>query len=447
MAKILAKIPLKFGMNIYKPLMYGTFKLCITRSNIANLSAKGEDKTMVNHEYEQSHPWITFSLKLDQPGHILWLYLGEAASKCEHIAGVALHPQIAKELLGIYMAKGVNATTAIEGNTLTEHQVLELINGNLKLPPSQEYLGQDVDNVVAACNMIAEEVLDKSSTDITIEKIKCYNKMVLKQLPLEPDVKPGEIRTYSVLVGNKYRGAPWQDCEYLLGRFCEWMNGPAFRDSHLPSTVLGIIKAIVAHVYLAWIHPFGDGNGRTARLIELQILMSASVPKLSCQLLSNHYNLTRSMYYLKLEESSRNGGNLMPFLEYAAQGLVDQLFQQIEVIQKYQLELAWQNYVHERFKDRSTTADERRRKMVIDLSKSENSISISHVPELSTRMAAAYAGKTVRTIVRDLRILEEMGLVEFLDNAKKVRARSEIIMAFLPKRRVRTLQKNKQEGA
>jgi len=59
---------------------------------------------MAAYEYEQSHPWITFSLKLDQPGHILWLDLGEAASKCEHIAGVALHPDIAKELIGIYMA-------------------------------------------------------------------------------------------------------------------------------------------------------------------------------------------------------------------------------------------------------------------------------------------------------------------------------------------------------
>lgn len=268
---------------------------------------------MTTYEYETTHPWITFNLNLDQPGHILWLFLGEAASKCEHIAGVSLHPRIASELLGIYMAKGVNATTAIEGNTLTEQQVFELISGNLKLPPSQEYLGQEVDNVVAACNLVAEEVLEKSSMGLTVEKIKRYNTIVLNGLPLEPHVIPGQIRTYPVVVPPMYRGVPWQDCEYLLGRFCDWMNGPTFQDSQLPPTVLGIIKAIVAHVYLAWIHPFGDGNGRTARLIELQILMAAGVPKLSCQLLSNHYNFTRSMYYLKLDESSRNGGYLIPF--------------------------------------------------------------------------------------------------------------------------------------
>jgi Fic family protein len=397
-------------------------------------------------KYEQSHPWITFTLRLDQPGHILWLNLGEAASKCEHIAGVALHPAIAQDLLGIYLAKGVNATTAIEGNTLTEQQVLQRITGDLKLPPSQEYLGQEVDNVIAACNMVAEEVLDKSSTDLTIEKIKRYNKMVLKNLPLELQVIPGELRDYSVLVGNQYRGAPWQDLEYLLGHFCEWMNGPTFRESRLPPTTLGIIKAIVAHVYLAWIHPFGDGNGRTARLIELQVQLAASMPQLSCQLLSNHYNATRSMYYLKLQESSRNGGDLVPFLEYASRGLVDELASQIEMIQTHQLELAWQNYVHEQFKDKETVADERRRKLVIDLSKEDGSVPVNKVRELTKRQAAAYAGKTERTVVRDLRFLEEMGLVEFLDNGKTVRARSEIIKAFLPKRWVRP-QKSKLKRA
>jgi Fic family protein len=42
--------------------------------------------------------------------------------------------------------------------------------------------------------------------------------------------------------------------------------------------VIGVIKSIIAHLYLAWIHPFGDGNGRTARLLEVRFLMEAGVP-------------------------------------------------------------------------------------------------------------------------------------------------------------------------
>src|ERR1700677_2906382 len=95
-----------------------------------------------SHEYETSHPWIKFQLDLQAASPLLWIELGEAASKCEHIAGVALNPQTADELHSLYMAKGAHATTAIEGNTLTEEQVLQLYNNKLTLPPSQEYLTQ-----------------------------------------------------------------------------------------------------------------------------------------------------------------------------------------------------------------------------------------------------------------------------------------------------------------
>lgn len=36
--------------------------------------------------------------------------------------------------------------------------------------------------------------------------------------------------------------------------------------------------AILAHLYLAWIHPFGDGNGRIARFLEFEIMLRAGIP-------------------------------------------------------------------------------------------------------------------------------------------------------------------------
>jgi Fic family protein len=86
--------------------------------------------------------------------------------------------------------------------------------------------------------------------------------------------------------------------------------------------VYAILKAVVAHLYLAWIHPFGDGNGRTARLVEFQILLSSGVPSPAAHLLSNHYNQTRSEYYRQLDRASKSGGELAPFIEYGARGFV-----------------------------------------------------------------------------------------------------------------------------
>src|SRR6266511_3298337 len=73
--------------------------------------------------YEETHPWITFQLDLTELDHMTWLLLGEAISKCDHIAGVPLQPEVAALLNMVYLTKGIHATTQIEGNTLSEEQV------------------------------------------------------------------------------------------------------------------------------------------------------------------------------------------------------------------------------------------------------------------------------------------------------------------------------------
>ena len=73
--------------------------------------------------YEDTHPWLKFVLDLKTAHYKSWMNLGAAQSKCEHVANTMLPPEVAQELFVMYLAKGVRATTAIEGNTLTEEQV------------------------------------------------------------------------------------------------------------------------------------------------------------------------------------------------------------------------------------------------------------------------------------------------------------------------------------
>jgi len=243
--------------------------------------------------YEKTHPWIKFLLDLRELEHSTWLLLGEAVSKTEHIAGVPLDPDAAKTLHAVYLAKGVLATTAIEGNTLTEDEVRDHLEGRLKLPPSRQYLGQEIDNIVEACNRIGQEIIRDGSGPISVQDILEYNKLVLRELPLQEDVMPGELRRHSIVVG-RYRGAPAEDCEFLLNKFCEWLNSLEFPKGLEQS--YSILAAIAAHLYLVWIHPFGDGNGRTARLIEFRFLLQAGFPTPAAHLLSNFYNLNSSLW-------------------------------------------------------------------------------------------------------------------------------------------------------
>ncbi|MDZ7697639.1 MAG: Fic family protein [Deltaproteobacteria bacterium] len=383
--------------------------------------------------YERTHPWINFTLDLRKLDHTTWLRLGEAVSKAEHIAGVPLNPEAAERLHAVYLAKGVLATTAIEGNTLTEDEVRKHLAGHLNLPPSRQYLGREIDNIVTACNFISNEVIQGNYGPITPNEIHEYNKLVLKDLPLNEDVVPGKLRQHSVVVG-RYRAAPAEDCEYLLARFCEWMNGMAFPDGL--RRACSILSAIAAHLYFVWIHPFGDGNGRTARLIEFRYLLQAGFPTPAAHLLSNFYNLTRAEYYRQLDKASRSDGQMSEFIAYATEGLIDQLREQLQVIRDLQLNATWDNYVYKRF-GKASTAHLRQRRLVLSLSNvTENDgwVRVSEVDTLTPKLAQAYANKTAKTLTRDLNAIEQMGLIE--RSRRLVRANKRLILAFLPARTV-----------
>lgn len=385
-------------------------------------------------KYEDSHSWIAFNLDTRRLHPKSWMLLGEACSKCDHIANAPLRPDVANRLYRLYLAKGVAATTAIEGNTLSEEEVRLHLEGKLRLPPSKAYLQQEVDNIATASNEIARQVMGGTLGGIiTTEQIKHYNRQVQDGLETDEDVYPGQIRQHSVVV-MRYKGAPAEDCEFLLARMCEWLNDPSFLPDEMSQRMAwGILRAILAHLYIAWIHPFADGNGRTARLVELQILMDSCVPMPAAHLLSNFYNQTRSEYYRQLDYASRSGGDVTRFIEYALQGLVDGLKEQLGVIRNYQWEVAWRDLVFRTFHGRSGTTDDRRRELALALSSRPEPVGIADIPKLSDRLLIAYHHKTPRTIQRDLQELIQMDLVT--RTGVQYQANRKVILGFLPPRR------------
>jgi Fic family protein len=186
-----------------------------------------------------------------------------------------------------------------------------------------------------------------------------------------------------------------------------WSRHPGREDERV---AFALIKAIVAHVYIAWIHPFGDGNGRTARLVEVQILNHAGVPIVATNLLSDHYNRTRDRYHRELRQASQQGGNLNSFVSYAVEGFVDGLRTQVATIRKHQLASAWKDLVHETLEG-TTDATKRRRDLVLDMPLGEV-VARNKLTTISPRVAGAYGRADERTLPRDLNQLVKFGLIE-----------------------------------
>ena len=78
-----------------------------------------------------------------------------------------------------------------------------------------------------------------------------------------------------------------------------------------------LIQAIASHYHIGAMHPFGDGNGRTARALEAFMLRRAGVNDVIMVSLSNYYYEHKDEYLTALYETRKNGHDLTPFLKFA----------------------------------------------------------------------------------------------------------------------------------
>ena len=75
--------------------------------------------------------------------------------------------------------KGAQATTAIEGNTLSDEEVKKIMN-NQKLPPSKAYQEIEVKNILEAFNELLNEILNSNVDNfITLDLLKSFHKKVM----------------------------------------------------------------------------------------------------------------------------------------------------------------------------------------------------------------------------------------------------------------------------
>lgn len=378
-------------------------------------------------------PFITFSFDTRSIPTTVWFLLGEALSECQHLAGSPLKPRAAADMAAIYLARGVQATTAIEGNTLTADEVKAIVvNGSAGVSPSREYLEYEVRNVLALVRDIDSSLRDGVALPFDRARLEDLNAGVLAGIPDKPEVVPGRLREHDVAAG-RYLAPHWTDVPELIERFTRWLRelrASAPADARPDQRfVTAVLAAILAHLYIAWIHPFGNGNGRVARLVEVQILSeSGVVPLVATNLLSDHYDKTRSAYYLALDAAQRD---VSAFVEYAVRGFVDELREQIEVVKKESMEIHWESYVYELFRSKpSTPARDRQRELALALFKDGRSVTPEEATELSISLARTYAPCGARTPVRDLNDLTKMLLAEKV--GRRFRARSEVIRAFIP---------------
>jgi len=381
--------------------------------------------------YLRSHPHITFTQDWNISKDVLFM-LGECKAIVRAISEIPLPPGHRRHLLKVSLHKGARATTAIEGNTLTEEEIARIDEGE-SLPPSREYLEIEVKNILEALNKIREEViLEDKAAIITPDVIKSFHATVGKNLGDHFAAIPGRFRENNVVVG-RYRPPESRDVPMLIQRLCDWMQ-EAFRYEEGKQRFTDqVIQAIISHVYLVWIHPFGDGNGRTARLIEFYILLRAGLPDIASHILSNYYNDTREDYYRQLDIAGKER-NLSDFIRYAVLGFRDGLNEILTIIQRNILDIAWKNYIFEMLDSKKATGKtksivKRRRNVALHFP-TDKLYDVDELLENNTFLMKEYAKLSPITRKRDLQELEKLYLV--VREGTKYIGNVAILKGFMP---------------
>lgn len=218
-----------------------------------------------------------------------------------------------------------HSSTQIEGNQLNLHQV-EVVYARKKVDaPNRDIY--EVQNYLKALRYI-EQVVQKKLPFSGRVVLKIHKLVTDKTLP---DLQCGTYRARQVYVVRRRLGMP-QEVVYtgpeakkvkkLMAELIAWIQESEKQDVH-PVIVAGVL-----HQEIAAIHPFTDGNGRTARALATLVLYQRGFDFRRLFALEDYYNKDRQAYYTAInvgENYQKRKTDITPWLEYFVKGFREEI--------------------------------------------------------------------------------------------------------------------------
>ena len=242
-------------------------------------------------------------------------YIVDISAARELILNVSLLPQWEVNLRREAIVKMAHHSTSIEGNPLTLEQVKKLLVGN-KVTAWQKDK-DEVLNYVGVLEYI-DKIGDKKVKNITEEIIIKIHQINTKNI-LEKE-QSGFYRKIPVAVVNGYgkvvfQPPPVNKVSSLMKDFVLWLNSSQARELY------PVILSGISHYEFVRIHPFVDGNGRTARALSTLILYLKGFDTKRFFALDDYYNEDRVRYYGALQTVDQKTLNITQWLEYFCEGV------------------------------------------------------------------------------------------------------------------------------
>jgi Fic family protein len=242
-------------------------------------------------------------------------HIAEISAARELILNASLLPQLELKLQREALIKMAHHSTSIEGNPLTLEQVKKLLIGNEVAAWQKDK--DEVLNYVGVLEYI-DKLGDKKVKNITEEIILKIHQINTRNIL--PKDQSGFYRKIPVAVVNGYgevvfQPPPENKVANLMKDFVLWSNSKQARELY------PVILSGISHYEFVRIHPFVDGNGRTARALSTLILYLKGFDTKRFFALDDYYNEDRGSYYAALQTVDQNTLDTTQWLEYFCEGV------------------------------------------------------------------------------------------------------------------------------
>lgn len=213
-----------------------------------------------------------------------------------------LPPEVVGKLKEYFDVEWTHHSTAIEGNTLTLPETAVVLAHGITIGGKSLREHLEVVGHKKAIDFV--EALAQLDRPLTEDDLRQIHRLVVEGLDY---ATPGQYRTGDIFIrGSRYEPPPPQEVPRRMRAFIEWLNQAEVPALH------PVAVAARAHRELVTIHPFVDGNGRTARLLQNLLLMRRGFPPAVLR-------LEERPEYLRALEQAQLGQGDEDFLRLVAQ--------------------------------------------------------------------------------------------------------------------------------
>jgi Fic family protein len=243
--------------------------------------------------------------------------------------GGSTHPKVFFQLKHIFHTLESIGSARIEGNNTTIAEYIETKLEANKIVPSGI---REIQNIEKAMAFIEENVKDYPLNRAFIGEM---HKMIVEGLLPPPDGEgdktPGDYRKTNLRIAKSGHLPPdWFSVDSFMSELTDFINKK-------DSPKYDLLKSAIAHHRFVWIHPFGNGNGRTVRLFTYAMLVKTGFnvnlgriinpTAVFCSNRNDYYN------YLSQADKGTDAG-ILTWSEYVLKGLKDEI-EKIDKLSEY----------------------------------------------------------------------------------------------------------------